>query len=410
MGIIVQKYGGSSVSDIKKINIVCEHIIKEYENGKKVIVVVSAQGKMTDQLIKEEMEITKKPDRREHDVLLSVGEQISIAKLCIFLKEKGYDAVSLTGWQVPIITDSNHADAKIKYINKDRILNYLNDNKIVIIAGFQGIDEHANITTLGRGGSDTTAVAIAAILNAERCDIYTDVDGVFSSDPRKIDKVFKINNISYDEMLELSSMGANVLHNRCVEIGKEYNIPISIKSTFIKDSLGTNLYNNNMYLKKRVITGITSEDKVAKVKIIFKNKKSKSLFDVELFNIIKVLNTNNIKFDMISQMTDQNKLKYISFCINNTDYENVISILKVNSRKLGLKKISYTENLSKISIVGIGLFNNSDIIYKLLKILIDNEIKLHMITTSEIKISILVEKNKLVDALNYLHTYLMVKP
>ena len=410
MGIIVQKYGGSSVSDIKKINIVCEHIIKEYENGKKVIVVVSAQGKMTDQLIKEEMEITKKPDRREHDVLLSVGEQISIAKLCIFLKEKGYDAVSLTGWQVPIITDSNHADAKIKYINKDRILNYLNDNKIVIIAGFQGIDEHANITTLGRGGSDTTAVAIAAILNAERCDIYTDVDGVFSSDPRKIDKVFKINNISYDEMLELSSMGANVLHNRCVEIGKEYNIPISIKSTFIKDSLGTNLYNNNMYLKKRVITGITSEDKVAKVKIIFKNKKSKSLFDVELFNIIKVLNTNNIKFDMISQMTDQNKLKYISFCINNTDYENVISILKVNSRKLGLKKISYTENLSKISIVGIGLFNNSDIIYKLLKILIDNEIKLHMITTSEIKISILVEKNKLVDALNYLHKYLMVKP
>ena len=248
--IIVQKFGGSSVENTDKLKLVSEHIIKEYLEGKKVTVVVSAQGNTTDRLIKEEHEITDNPVLREHDVLVSTGEQI-------------------TGWQLPIITDGNFTEAKIKYINSDKIKKYLNDDYIVIIAGFQGIDDNNNITTLGRGGSDTTAVAVAAALNADKCDIYTDVDGIYSSDPRIINNVKKIETISYDEMLELASMGAKVLHNRsnpdvkkyrtisyntmiemaesgakvlhdrCVKIGQQFKVPMYVKSTFEKLSKGT---------------------------------------------------------------------------------------------------------------------------------------------------------------------------
>ncbi len=218
MGLIVQKFGGSSVANIQKLELVTEHIIYEVEKGNKVVVVVSAQGKTTDRLIAEEEEITKTPLKREHDVLVSTGEQITIAKLSMLLNEKNYRAVSLTGWQIPIITNSEFSNSRIKYIHNETVEEYLNAGNIVIVAGFQGVDENGNITTFGRGGSDTTAVALAASLKAERCDIYTDVDGVFTTDPRITDKAKKIKTISYEEMLELSSMGAKVLHNRCVEI------------------------------------------------------------------------------------------------------------------------------------------------------------------------------------------------
>lgn len=239
MEIIVQKFGGSSVANTEKIFNVCKHITKEKERGKEVVVVVSAQGKTTDNLIQEEKEITIKPNKREHDVLVSVGEQITIAKLAMCLQKQGYDAISYLGWQVPIITNSNHGDANINEIKTDKIIEQLKQNKIVVVAGFQGIDENQEITTLGRGGSDTTAIALAAVLKAEKCEIFTDVDGVYSEDPNKNKNAIKYDKISYKKMLEIANNGAKVLHNKCVILAQEKNVKIIVKSTFKKESTGT---------------------------------------------------------------------------------------------------------------------------------------------------------------------------
>ena len=238
MGIIVQKFGGSSVADNSKLLNVCNHIIKEYKNNNKVVVVVSAQGKTTDKLIEEEKSITNEPNKREHDVLLSVGEQITIAKLAIYLNKLGYKAVSYTGWQIPIITDNTFGNANIVNIKTKKILKELNKGNILIVAGFQGINKKGDITTLGRGGSDTTAVALAAYLKAEKLYIYTDVDGVYSDDPNNNTNAIKYDTISYDRMLEMSNNGAKVLHNKCVELAKKFKVLINVKSTFI-DNDGT---------------------------------------------------------------------------------------------------------------------------------------------------------------------------
>lgn len=239
MEIIVQKYGGSSVADTEKLQKVCKHIVKEVEKEKKVVVVVSAQGKTTDRLILEEQEITMNPCKREHDMLVSVGEQITIAKIAMLLKEIGYDSISYLGWQIPIITDSNFGDANIIKVGKEKILKALQANKIVIVAGFQGIDENDNITTLGRGGSDTTAIALASALKAKKCEIFTDVDGVYEQDPNINKQTKKYDTISYDQMLEMANNGAKVLHNKCIKLAKENNVPIIVKSTFLEESSGT---------------------------------------------------------------------------------------------------------------------------------------------------------------------------
>ncbi|MDO5555084.1 MAG: aspartate kinase [Clostridia bacterium] len=234
MGIIIQKFGGSSVADTEKLLKVCEHITKTYEKGNKVVVVVSAQGKTTDKLIEEELEITNTPSKREHDVLVSVGEQITISKLAMCLNNQGYNAISYLGWQLPIITNDTHGNSNIIKINTDKILTQLNKNNIVIVAGFQGITKDGDITTLGRGGSDTTAVALAAYLKADKLYIYTDVDGVYSEDPNTNSKAIKLNEISYNKMINMSKNGAKVLHTKCVELAKKYNVPIHVKSTFKK--------------------------------------------------------------------------------------------------------------------------------------------------------------------------------
>jgi len=238
MGIIVQKFGGSSVADNERLLNVCKHIINEYNKNNKVVVVVSAQGKTTDKLVAEESEISKNPDKREHDVLVSTGEQITIAKLAIYLKELGYDAISYTGWQIPIVTDDIYGNANITDIKTNKILEQLENNKIVVVAGFQGVNKEGDITTLGRGGSDTTAVALACYLNADKLYIYTDVDGVYSEDPNVNHNAIKYETISYDKMIQMAKNGAKVLHTKCVEMAKENNIPIIVKSTFI-DNEGT---------------------------------------------------------------------------------------------------------------------------------------------------------------------------
>lgn len=383
MGIIIQKFGGSSVANIQKLELVAEHIINEKKKGNKLVVVVSAQGKTTDRLITEEKEITNNPDKREHDVLVSTGEQITISKLAMLLIKKGYKAVSLTGWQVPIITNSEFTNSRIRYIHNKTIEEFLVADNIVIVAGFQGVDENGNITTFGRGGSDTTAVALAASLKAERCDIFTDVDGVFTSDPRIVDNVKKLLNISYDEMLEMSSMGAKVLHNRCVEIGKKYDVPIYVKSTFEKDSIGTLVSSKN--LEDLVISGVTKDDYISRITIVgLENKIGKT------YELFKTLSKELINVDVIVQSFGEYITKDIAFTVKMNDLNKTIEILKENKDKLGFKDILHTENLSKVSIIGVGIANKPGVASDMFEALYENNINMHMITTSEIKISVLV--------------------
>ena len=396
MGIIVQKFGGSSVANIERLNQVAGHIITEVEKGNKVVVVVSAQGKTTDKLIAEEAEISKNPDRREHDVLVSTGEQITIAKLAMLLIEKGYKAASLTGWQIPIITNSEFSNARIRYIHNDTILEYLNSDNIAIVAGFQGVDESGNITTFGRGGSDTTAVALAASLKAERCDIYTDVDGVYSTDPRLVSDVKKLKTISYDEMLELSSMGAKVLHNRCVEIGKKYGVPIYVKSTFEKNNIGTLVSNNN--LENLVISGVAKDSYISKITILgLENKIGKT------FELFKTLSDNLINVDIIVQSFGEHITKDIAFTVKMTELEKTLKILEENKENIGFKEIIHSENLSKVSIVGVGIANKPGVAVDMFEALYKNNINMHMISTSEIKISVLVDIDRADDAVKALH-------
>ena len=396
MGVIVQKFGGSSVADTEKLFNLCRHITKEYNEGNKVVVVVSAQGKMTDKLVNEASEITSKPNPREYDVLLSAGEQITIAKLAMCLEELGYKSISYMGWQVPIITDSNHLNSRIKYIENRNILKDLEEGKIVIIAGFQGIDKEGNITTLGRGGSDTTAVSIASSLNADRCEIYTDVDGIFSGDPRIIHDVKKLNTISFDEMLELSSMGAKVLHNRCVEIGKKYDTVIHVKSTFDSNSKGTIVGNKDDNFEHLVVSGITKEDNNTRITVIYLNNKMNN-------NIFKLLAENNINVDIIVKANVENKDENVSFSVNTNNLDKTLEILNSNLDKVNAKKVLHSKNFSKISVVGIGMINTPGVASTIFETLYENDINIHMISTSEIKVSVLVDIEKADLAVRVLH-------
>ena len=361
-----------------------------------VAVVVSAQGKTTDKLISEEREITKNPNKREHDTLVSVGEQITISKLAMTLEELGYKAISLTGWQVPIVTTNEHGNAKIKYINNEKILDLFNKGYIVIIAGFQGVSEELDITTFGRGGSDTTAVAVAASLKADKCEIFTDVDGVFSSDPRIVKNVKKIDNICYDEMLELSSMGAKVLHNRCVEIGKKYNLPIIVKSTFEESSRGTIVDNN--YMENITISGVTKDTNVARITVMgLENKIGRT------YNVFKLLADNNINVDVIVQSFGENVNKNLSFSIKTSDLESAVKLLNDNIENIGAREIRYFDNLSKISIIGIGIANKTGVAADMFEALYENDINMHLISTSEIKISVLVDREESDRAVRAIH-------
>lgn len=397
MGLIVQKFGGSSVATTEKLQLVAEHIEKELELKNQVVVVVSAQGKTTDRLISEEREITKKASPREHDVLVSTGEQITIAKLAMVLHEKNIKAVSLAGWQIPIITNSNHSEARIRYIENETINDYLRAGNVVIVAGFQGIDELGNITTFGRGGSDTTAVALAASLKADRCDIFTDVDGVYLADPRIVPDVKKMEVVSYDEMLELSSMGAKVLHNRCVEIGKKYNVPIYVKSTFEKNSIGTKITNNEN-LEDLVINGVTKDDYISRITIVgLDNKIGKT------YKVFKMLAENEINVDVIMQTLGENVVKDLAFTVKMNDLDKTLKVLEANKEELNAKQILHSENLSKVSIVGVGIANKPGVASDMFEALYENNINMHMITTSEIKISILVDSSDSELAVKAIH-------
>lgn len=354
-------------------------------------------GKTTDKLIAEEAEITNMPSKREHDVLVSTGEQITIAKLCMCLQKMGYDAISYTGWQIPILTNHIYGNARIKEIATDRIKDDLQERKIVVVAGFQGVDEDLNITTLGRGGSDTTAVALAAALQAERCDIYTDVDGIFSADPRVVKNVSKIENISYDEMLELASLGAKVLHNRCVEIGKKYHIPIYVKSTFEEESRGT-LVHEEEYMEKLSIRGIAKEDNIVRITLVGKNNKIG-----QIYRVFKLLADYDINVDIIVQAFGEHMAKDISFTIKEKDLSLTLELLNQHADMFDIQEIKSCTGLSKISIVGVGIGNHPGVAANLFEVLYENNINMHMISTSEIKISVLVNHNVADIAMNAIH-------
>ena len=397
MGIIVQKFGGSSVATTEKLKKVCNHITKEFKKGNDVAVIVSAQGKTTDRLITEEKEITASPSKREHDVLVSTGEQITISKLAMMLNDMGYKAISLTGWQIQIVTDDNFGNAKIKSINSQKILDLFKKGYIVIIAGFQGITENGEITTFGRGGSDTTAVAIAASLNAEKCDIYTDVDGVFTTDPRITDKAKKIDEISYEEMLELSSLGAKVLHNRCVEIGKKYNIPIVVKDTALEESQGT-IVKNSESLENMEISGIAKDDNISRVTVMgLENKIGKT------YKVFKLLSEHNINVDTIVQSFGESINKNLSFTIKTAELDQALKILNDNLEYLTAREIVHFDNLSKVSIVGIGMTNRTGIASKMFEALYEKNINMHLISTSEIKITVLVNQDEAEVAVKAIH-------
>ena len=393
METIVLKFGGSSIADNMKLNIVANKIIDFYNRNNKVIVVVSAQGKTTDSLIKEAKELSCQPNKREMDVLLSTGEQVSISKLAILLNRLGYEAISLTGWQAGIYTSDVNQEAKIEYINTKRILDELNENKIVIVAGFQGINDKKDITTLGRGGSDSSAVAIASAMEADHCYIFSDVDGVYSTDPNRIIDAKKIKELCYDEMLDLSNEGAKVLHNRCVEIAKKYDVLIETGSTF----------NNN------VGTQINNKIEESSVKSLVKND---NLFLITLkcdsYNNDMV---NNINFtllnnDIIALNIINNSISglNISFTINASDLWKFQELLEKDLSKFSS---SFT-NISRISLVGYGIMNNKEIIRKTLEILKINSVEIFTTHLEECKFSIMTKEKVSDKILEQLHHELII--
>lgn len=393
METIVLKFGGSSLSDNIKLNIVANKIAEFYNQDKKVVVIVSAQGKTTDNLIKEAKELCYTPNSREMDVLLSTGEQVSISKLSILLNRLGYPAVSLTGWQAGIYTNNINQEAKIEQIDTSRINEELSENKIVIIAGFQGVNEFGNITTLGRGGSDTTAVAVAAAINADHCYIFSDVDGVYSTDPNKITEAKKIETLSYEEMLDLSNEGAKVLHNRCVEIAQKYKVLIETGSTF-NNNVGTVICDK---IEESSVKSIVKNDDLFLINLKYETY-SNDMFDKLCLTLIE----NGILLNTIFN-NSVNSLN-ISFTIKSSD---ILKFQKLLEKELKMFNSTFT-NISRISLVGYGIANNEKIIKQTLQIFNLNKLEILSIQVDECKISIMTKEKASSKILEQLHNELII--
>ena len=397
MGIIVQKFGGTSVADPQKIHNVAKAVIKEKENGNDVVVVVSAMGHTTDHLIKLAKEVTNTPDSREMDMLLSTGEQVSIALLAMAIQSHGYKAISMNGQQVGIVTECIHSKARIVDIKTEKLQNKLNGGNIIVVAGFQGVTPDGEITTLGRGGSDTSAVAIAAALKADRCDIYTDVEGVYATDPRIVPNIQKTDVISYEEMLELASLGANVLHPRSVETAKQFNVPLRVRSSFKLDNLGTLIIGvENMEIYKPV-AGVAADS--SQVRILLSNLPDIPGTAAKLFGSLA---KNNISVDMIIQSLASNGTNSIAFTIAEDDLEEALKILKAEKNTVQAAEILTDDDIAKVSIVGAGMVDRPGIAADMFRALAEKGINIKMISTSEIKISCLVDKQNANDAIKAL--------
>ena len=393
METIVLKFGGSSTADNAKLNIVANKIIEFCKKQKRVIVVVSAQGKTTDKLIEQAKELSKIPNDREMDALLSAGEQISSAKLSILLNEMGYPAISLTGWQAGIYTNNKNQEAQIEQINTNRISKELDMGKIVIIAGFQGINDLYDITTLGRGGSDTTAVAVAAAIKAEHCYIFSDVDGIYSTDPNKICNAKKLESLSYEEMIDLSSEGAKVLHNRCVGIGQKYNVLIETGSTF-NNNIGSSICNK---IEESTVKSIVKNDDLLLVTLKYKT------YNYDIFN--KICSTL-LENDIFPNTLLNNSISSlnISFTIKNSQLVKFQKILEKDFKMFDSK----LTNISRISLIGYGIANNAEITRQLMQILNINGIEVFSIKIDECKISIMTKEKDSCNILEQLHNKFII--
>lgn len=394
--LTVMKFGGSSVADLEKIRNVAKRCIEKKNQGSQVVVVLSAMGKTTDGLIQMAKEITPNPSRREMDMLLSTGEQVSVSLMTMTLLSMGVSAVSLNAWQVPMHTTSDYQNAKLKRIRTERIRKELEDNKIVVITGFQGINKYEDVTTLGRGGSDTTAVALAAELHADVCEIYTDVDGVYTADPRIVPKARKMEEVTYDEMLELASLGAKVLHSRCVEIAKKYGVELLVCSS-MNENLGT-LVRENQKMEKMLISGVAADKNVARVRVAGLVNDADSTF-----RLLNVLDQHNINIDVMIQTIGKDGTKAITFTVARTDLARVLDILKENMETLGIAKLTYDEKVAKVSVVGAGIRSHSGVAAKMFGALANVGINTEMVTTSEIRITALVPEEQADIAMRAIH-------
>lgn len=394
--IVVQKYGGSSVATAERIKAVAQRVIKKKEEGYELVVVVSARGDTTDELIELAGQITNNPSEREMDVLLSTGEQISIALLAMALQELGQPVISLTGAQAGIITDSVHRKARILQVQPERILKELAAGRIVVVAGFQGIDEKGDITTLGRGGSDTTAVALAAALGAQ-CEIYTDVNGIYTADPRVVPEAKKLEEISHDEMMELASLGAQVMQLRSVEYGKLHGVEIHVRSSFTDDP-GTIIREGSSMAEAKIVRGVAFDNKVAKISVA--EVPDRPGIAHRLFS---ALANEKINVDMIIQGVNRDGINDISFIVARDDLPRSLEISRAVAAEIGAREVYHDLNVAKVSIVGAGVANNYGVAARMFGALAQEGINIQMISTSETKISCIIDDQEVVKAVRAIH-------
>lgn len=397
MALIVQKFGGTSVGDTDKIKAVAQRVLSNHKQGNKMVVVLSAMSGETDRLIALANAVQDIPDLREMDMLVSTGEQVTVSLFAMAIKEAGYDAVSLLGDQVSIQTNTMHSKARIRKINADRINSHLDDGKVVVVAGFQGVTEEGDITTLGRGGSDTTAVALAAALKADACEIYTDVEGVYTTDPNICSKARKISRISYDEMLELASLGAKVLDIRSVGLAKRFKVPVHVRSTFTTNE-GTWVVEEDKKMESMLVSGVTYNRNEARITI---NKVPDQ--PGVAAKIFLPISDAGIIVDMIIQNTRAGHLTDLTFTVIRSDFDRAMKLLEDVAKEINAESVSGAQDITKVSIVGVGMRNHSGIASTMFQILAKEGINIMMISTSEIKVSCIIEEKYTELAVRALH-------
>jgi aspartate kinase len=394
--LVVKKFGGSSVADKERIFNVAKRCIEDYEKGNQVVVVLSAMGKTTDGLIAKALEINPNPPKRELDMLLATGEQISVALMSMAFHELSVPAVSLNAAQVAMHTTSAYGTAKLKRIDTERIQHELDSRKIVVITGFQGINKYDDLTTLGRGGSDTTAVALAAALHADACEIYTDVDGVYTADPRIVKNARKLLEVSYDEMLEFASLGAKVLHNRSVEMAKRYGVQLVVRSSLTREE-GT-VVKEEAKMERMLVSGVAADKNVARISVIgVKNMPGIA------FKIFNLLAKHNINVDIIIQSIGREERKDISFTVAKTDLKETMDLLRENSATITAQDVTYEEGVAKISIIGAGMSSNPGVAAKMFEALSNANVNIKMIATSEIRITVLIDEADVERSMRTVH-------
>ena len=396
MSLIVQKFGGTSVANTERLKNVADIITKTYEKGNDVVVVVSAQGDTTDEFIEKARQVNPNPSKREMDMLLTAGEQISASLLAMTIEEMGYPVISLLGWQAGFFTSANNGSARIERVDPARIKRELDQKRIVIVTGFQGVNRYQDMTTLGRGGSDTSAVAIAASMHADLCQIYTDVEGVFTADPRKIKDARKLDVISYDEMLELATLGAQVLNNRSVEMAKKYGVELEVLSSLTRKP-GTIVREANK-MEEMLISGIAKDNEVARVSIIGVPDRPGLAF-----KIFTKLAAKDINVDIILQSIGRNNTKDISFTIPESQLDETMEILRTYVETIGAADAFYDGNVSKVTVVGAGMETHPGVAAQMFEALFDANINIQMISTSEIKISVLISRDDADQAVTAIH-------